>query len=62
MTDTSINSRGDRELFAEKLGTLIKQAYEEGMEVEQHWAVLADDNSPDWEVEIVRVQSTASTD
>lgn len=43
------------EVFTQELRYVIEWAHREGVNVESFWECRSDDDAPDWEVEIVRV-------
>lgn len=44
------------EEFQNQLRSLIVEAFEAGIDVEQHWACRTEADGPDWDVQIVRVK------
>lgn len=56
MNAHSSDSDPPEEVFSRELVSLIEKAHRDGVAVEKHWACRTGSDTPDWDVEIVRVE------
>lgn len=62
MSQPSAEKENAEVAFVEELKSMLVRAHEEGLDVEQHWTCRTSGDTPDWEVEVVRLQPTEAGD